>query len=57
MTAEKIDIVNSDEAPCMKCGSKFLDTGWECNDCGYDNRDWYYPPSQRAADRKEKKHE
>ena len=32
-----------DKQPCMSCGSLFLDTGWECNDCGYDNIQWYVP--------------
>lgn len=32
-----------DDEPCIRCGSKFLDTGWECTDCGMDCIDFYYP--------------
>ena len=40
--AEILELDKSGET-CMSCGGKNLDTGWECNDCGYDNIDWYYP--------------
>jgi hypothetical protein len=46
MESEKDSVIileEGDDQPCMKCGGRFLDTGWECDDCGYDNRDWYYP--------------
>lgn len=34
-------------APCRACGSVSVDTGFECNDCGYDNSRWYdAPPAQ-----------
>lgn len=26
-----------DDVPCEKCGAVALDTGLECNECGYDN--------------------
>lgn len=35
---------------CPECGGE-LDTGWECNDCGYDARDEAYPPDVRDAER------
>lgn len=35
---------------CPECGGP-LDTGWECNDCGYDAMDEAYPPSLRAAEK------
>lgn len=34
---------------CPQCGGE-LDTGWECNDCGYDARDEAYPPDRRERD-------
>jgi hypothetical protein len=27
---------------CLVCGGE-LDTGWECNDCGWDGIYWYNP--------------
>lgn len=36
-----------DEPHCLKC-SGYLDTGWECTECGHDNRPYYYPAG--AAD-------
>jgi hypothetical protein len=43
---EKLHIggVDADDQHCLRCGSNALDTGWECNDCGYDNRPHYYRP-------------
>lgn len=40
---EKLHIggVDPDKEHCIRCGSWFLDTGWECNDCGYDNMPHY----------------
>lgn len=32
--------LDEEEQPCLKCGGP-TDTGWECTECGYDNRDWY----------------
>ena len=29
---------------CYRCGSRFLDTGWECTDCGFDNMPIYARP-------------
>lgn len=26
-----------DDIPCVKCGKKALDTGLECDECGFDN--------------------
>jgi len=34
---------------CPECGGE-LDTGWECNECGYDARDEAYPPEKRESD-------
>jgi ribosomal protein L37AE/L43A len=34
---------------CPECGWE-LDTGWECNECGYDAQNEAYPPDQRARD-------
>ncbi len=47
--AEKLHIggVEQDDERCLRCGSMFLDTGWECNDCGYDNYEHYCPPEIR----------
>jgi tRNA(Ile2) C34 agmatinyltransferase TiaS len=36
---------------CPECGGA-LDTGWECNACGYDAQDEAYPPAMRAIERK-----
>lgn len=36
---------------CPECGGN-LDTGWECNDCGFDARDIAYPELQRYMDEK-----
>ncbi len=36
---------------CPECGGE-LDTGWECNDCGYDARDEAYPPERRERDKR-----
>jgi hypothetical protein len=35
-------VLDEENQPCLKCGGD-TDTSWECIDCGYDNRDWYYP--------------
>ena len=34
---------------CPECGG-CLDTGWECNSCGYDAMDEAYPPEKRNRD-------
>ena len=36
---------------CPRCGGA-LDTGWECNSCGYDAMNEAYPPHMRAIDQK-----
>ncbi len=36
---------------CPECGGE-LDTGWECNDCGFDARNLVYPEWERNADKK-----
>lgn len=36
---------------CPECRGA-LDTGWECNDCGYDAREEAYPLSARERDRR-----
>ncbi len=38
---------------CPECGGA-LDTGWECNMCGYDARDLAYPPNVREIDQRYK---
>lgn len=50
MSAEKLELKDGDEAPCVKCGAVALDTGWECTECGFDNRDWYYPKHERGGE-------
>jgi ribosomal protein L37E len=35
------------DGKCLKCGKDALDTGWECTECGYDNRQWYYPQGEQ----------
>lgn len=35
---------------CPECGGD-IDTGWECNNCGFDARDIAYKPAIRALDR------
>lgn len=49
--AEKLHIggVEQDDERCLRCGSMFLDTGWECNDCSYDNMPHYANPEHKAA--------
>ena len=49
--ADKLFIggVDPDKERCLRCGSWYLDTGWECNDCGYDNMPHYANPEQIAA--------
>lgn len=34
--------LDDEEQPCIKCGGA-TDTGWECTECGFDSRDWYFP--------------
>ena len=41
--------VEQDAERCLRCGSASLDTGWECNDCGYDNLPHYCPPELQKA--------
>lgn len=40
--------VDQDDERCIRCGSFALDTGWECDDCGYDNMPHYYSRSEGA---------
>lgn len=37
---------DQDNQTCFNCGSVHLDTGWECNDCGYDNQAHYTKPPE-----------
>lgn len=37
------------EDQCPECGGQ-LDTGWECNGCGYDAQDEAYPSAHRQRD-------
>ena len=36
--------VDPEAERCLRCGSPYLDTGWERNDCGYDNMPHYTNP-------------
>lgn len=40
--------VDPEQERCLRCGSFFLDTGWECNDCGYDNMPHYANPDAKG---------
>lgn len=42
--------VPTDEERCMRCGGNFLDTGWECDDCGYDNYSTYAPKKKSSPE-------
>lgn len=48
MSGEAVYIsgVEQDDERCLRCGSMFLDTGWECTDCGYDNMAHYVAPEK-----------
>ncbi len=48
---EKLHIggVDPEAERCLRCGSPHLDTGWECNDCGYDNLPHYSNPERRPT--------
>lgn len=41
--------VDPDDERCLRCGSMSIDTGWECNDCGYDNMSHYSKPKGQAG--------
>lgn len=45
-------VVNEDI--CPECGGD-LDTGWECNDCGYDAKPEAYTDLDRARDKRKLK--
>lgn len=47
---EKIYIGSDDpdKERCLRCGSMFLDTGWECTECGYDNMPHYSQPKEQG---------
>ena len=49
MADDKLHIggVDPEAERCLRCGSPHLDTGWECNDCGYDNMPHYANPESR----------
>ncbi len=36
--------VDEEQERCLRCASPHLDTGWECTECGYDNRPHFCPP-------------
>ena len=42
-----------DDCQCIRCGKDALDTGWECTECGFDNRDFYYPQHKLMRNIKE----
>ncbi|MDG9990063.1 hypothetical protein [Stenotrophomonas sp. GD04024] len=46
--------VDDDDQRCLRCGSPGLDTGWECNDCGYDNMPHYVEPKKDLNDGQER---
>jgi hypothetical protein len=52
--SELLILQEGDDQPCLKCGVVALDTGWECTECGYDNRPWYYPEGAKKAAEREK---
>ncbi len=41
-----------DDTPCIRCGKDALDTGWECTECGFDCRPFYYPQHALMRDLK-----
>lgn len=52
---EKLHIggVEPDDERCLRCGGMFLDTGWECTDCGYDNMPHYANPDDSSKQKGE----
>lgn len=46
LTTDTVLELDNEEQPCIKCGSA-TDTGWECTECGFDSRDWYFPNRQK----------
>ncbi|WP_164738889.1 hypothetical protein [Xanthomonas arboricola] len=40
--------VDPEQEVCLRCGSRALDTGWECTECGYDNMPHYVGADQQA---------
>lgn len=42
--------VPTDEERCLRCGSCHLDTGWECNNCGFDNYSTYAPKKDSSPE-------
>ena len=40
--------VDPEQEVCLRCGSRGLDTGWECTECGYDNMPHYVGADQQA---------
>ena len=40
-------MIDSDDEKCTACGGE-LDTGWECTECGHDDRDTYFKPESTA---------
>ncbi len=47
MEPEKLSEALAQDDHCPKCLGE-LDTGWECNDCGYDAREEAYPEQERG---------
>jgi len=36
-TKQRSEPGKGDDIPCVRCGAIALDTGLECNECGFDN--------------------
>jgi len=43
-------VCDEEDEFCHRCGSRFLDTGWECTECGYDNMKFYCEPLPPAGE-------
>ena len=48
MQTDSLLELDDEEQPCIKCNG-FTDTGFECVDCGFDNRDWYMANAKAAS--------
>ena len=40
--SESAEALTLPDEKCLLCGGE-LDTGWECNKCGWDGIEWYAP--------------
>lgn len=48
MQTDSVLELDDEEQPCIKCNG-FTDTGFECVDCGFDNRDWYMANTKASS--------